>query len=100
MRTLAEIQRQENCDYVKAINIQDTERFSECAASNGSAVPVTFIAESWGYKYQWRVTSDVLLDSSGRPFVWAKPARRISDKQGRLRSSLPWYLTLIPPNDV
>jgi hypothetical protein len=57
-----------------------------------------FVANAYGYKYEWLVISGV-LDGPGGPFVWAKPVRRIPEtpgKRGRLRSEHVWYLALIP----
>jgi hypothetical protein len=58
-----------------------------------------FFAKAWGYSYEWEIVSEVLNDTAGKPFVWAKPVRRIPDKAkkpGRLRSAVVWHLDVIP----
>lgn len=53
-----------------------------------------FTASAFGYCYKWEITSEILDDAFGKPFLWAKPILRVSGKQGRLRRPVPWHLEL------
>ena len=55
-----------------------------------------FTAWAYGYLYEWEIVSDVILDAQGRPFVRAKPVRRIKGKQGRISRPAVWHLSLLP----
>ena len=58
----------------------------------------TFTASAYGYRYVWKVTSEIRQDC-GRPWVWAKPIKRLPAKPGKrgyLRAEHIWHLDAIP----
>lgn len=59
----------------------------------------TFVAETWGYSYRWKIVSPIHTSKLGDPFVWAIPIERLPGKQKRGRISAPtvFHLTHLPP---
>lgn len=54
-----------------------------------------FIARMGGKKSEWQITSEILLDVFGNPFVWTKEIRRICGR-GKMAVEQVWLLKLLP----